>query len=183
MLNETSINYEQQIQQYDRTALLNLWAKIEAGDTPEWEAGRAFEYLVLRAFQLEAAEVRWPYRVRFDEDEIEQIDGAVYSDGFSCLIECKDTEMKVNIEPIAKLRNQLLRRPGMTLGLLFSRSGFTEPAKLSARFIFPKTILLWEGDEIAYALRNRCMRSGLVRKYRHCVEHGNPSYDISEGMS
>src|SRR4051812_40708911 len=109
------------------------------------------EYLVLRAFQLDGAVVRWPYVVHEDGEEIEQIDGVVYFDSVAGMIECKDTDKPTNIEPVAKLRNQLLRRPSGTIGVVFSRSGFTEAASLLARFIAPQTILLWSGDEVAYA--------------------------------
>ncbi len=117
------LEYEQKIAQYNAEALLALWQAIETGDTPEWGSGKAFEYLVLRAFQLEGAEIHWPYRVTIAGDEVEQIDGVVYTDGLACLIECKDQREPVNIAPVAKLRNQLLRRPGSTIGAVFSRSG------------------------------------------------------------
>ena len=133
---------------------------------------------MLRAFALEGAEVRWPFRVAEEGEELEQIDGVVYIDGFACLIECKDIAAKVTVEPIAKLRNQLLRRPGATIGLLFSTSGFTEPAKMLARFVVPQTILLWKGSEVAYCLQTQSFRQRLLLKYRHCVEYANPSYEI-----
>jgi hypothetical protein len=60
--------------------------------------------------------------VKINEGEVEQIDGVVYSDELACLVECKDEAGKVNFEPIAKLRNQLLRRPGAAIGMVFSRS-------------------------------------------------------------
>jgi hypothetical protein len=199
MVSETDYeNYEKKISQYDCDNLLNLWMSIEAGNTPGWAPGKAFEYLVLRAFQLEGAEVRWPYSVRIDGGEIEQIDGVVYfffllflliklfflkekfgySDGLACLIECKDESKEVNVDPIAKLRNQLLRRPGAAIGIIFSRSGFTKPAVTLAKFVAPQTILLWPGDEVDYALRRRYMRKGLVAKFRYCIEYGFPDYDI-----
>ncbi len=171
-------DYEKKISQYDWDDLLNLWSAVNAGDTPGWTPGKAFEYLVLRAFQLEGAEVRWPYSVRIDGGEIEQIDGVIYSDGLSCLVECKDQTGKVKIAPIAKLRNQLLRRPGAAIGIVFSRSEFTDSALTLAQFIAPQTILLWSGDEVDYALQNRYMRKGLVAKYRYCIEFGLPDYDI-----
>jgi hypothetical protein len=70
-------SYEKKISRYKRSGLLSLWASIKNGDTPEWESGKAFEYLVLRAFVLEGAEVRWPYSVIIGEEEVEQIDGVV----------------------------------------------------------------------------------------------------------
>ncbi len=173
--------YQQKISRFTRRELLRLWKSIEASDTPEWEAGRAFEYLVLRAFELEGAEVRWPYRVELGGEEIEQIDGVVYSDGLACLIECKDSIEKTKIEPIAKLRNQLLRRPVATIGIVFSRSGFTEPAETLTRFVAPQTILLWHGAEMEFALQRKYMRQGLREKYRHCVENGNFYHDLRLG--
>jgi hypothetical protein len=61
------------------------------------------------------------------------------------LIECKDTFKEVNIEAIAKLRNQLLRRPAATIVSVFSRSGFTEAKVTLTGFVAPQTILLWRG--------------------------------------
>jgi hypothetical protein len=66
------------------------------------------------------------------------------------------------------------------VGIFFSRNGFTSPAILVARFMAPQTILLWNGDEIAYALQNRVIRTGLLTKYRSCVTHGFPTYVIKQ---
>ena len=150
----TAAEYEAMIQSLQWADLRSLWEKIKQRNTPEWDSGRAFEYLVIRAFQLDGAQVRYSYSVSFGEgEEVEQIDGAVHYSGLSCLVESKDfAEKKVNIEPIAKLRNQLLRRPASTLGLVFSSTGFTNPAIMLSRFLSPQTILLWNGQEIQYAL-------------------------------
>ncbi|MDM8551931.1 restriction endonuclease [Desulfobacterales bacterium HSG2] len=84
--------------------------------------------------------------------KLEQIDGVVYTEGLAFLVECKDQAENVNIEPVAKLRNQLSRRPPATMGMVFSRSGFTESAVMLEQKTSPQRILLWEGYEIAYAL-------------------------------
>ena len=55
--------------------LLQLWSQIENGHTPAWRDGEAFEYLILRAFELEGAEVVWPYTVQIQDTVVEQIDG------------------------------------------------------------------------------------------------------------
>ncbi|NET58303.1 MAG: restriction endonuclease [Symploca sp. SIO2E6] len=172
------LDYEKKIAGYDWHNLSELWKRIESGNTPGWESGRAFEYFILRAFQLEGAEVTWPYSVRVNGEELEQIDGVVYSDGLACLVECKDTASRISIEPIAKLRNQLQRRPATAIGSVFSRSGFTEPAFTLAQFITPQTVLLWSGEEIAYALENKCFQQGLFKKYRFCIELGITYYNI-----
>src|SRR5262249_45514290 len=148
----TEAEYVARITGLGHEGLLGLWGEIEAGDVPDWEPGRPFEYLILRAFQLEAAEVTWPYSVRLAEANIEQIDGGIYAANLACLAEAKDQAEPLNVEAISKLRNQLSRRPASTVGLLFSRSGFTDPAKILARFVAPQTILLWRGAEVLHAL-------------------------------
>jgi hypothetical protein len=129
----TAAEYEQRITRYGWDELSTLWSQIQSGDTPDWASGKALEYLILRAFQLEGAEVIYPYSVVIDEEELEQIDGAIYSDGLACLVESKDLAQRVNIEPLAKMRNQLLRRPAATIGIIFSRNGFTYAAIALAR--------------------------------------------------
>ncbi|MEW6125787.1 MAG: restriction endonuclease [Acidobacteriota bacterium] len=171
--------YEKKIMKYGWEALLGLWEAVKEGKTPGWKAGKAFEYLVIRAFQLDKADVRYPYSVRLDGDELEQIDGVVYYDGIACLIECKDQNTSINIEPIAKLRNQLLRRPGQVIGCVFSREGFTAPAVTLAMFTAPQTILLWTGEEIDYCLRKHFICRALISKYRNCIEKGLRDYNIT----
>src|SRR6202008_5001778 len=109
----TREEYEAQAQGMGWPELRALWNQIKLRDTPDWAPGKAFEYLVLRAFDLQGANVRWPYTVSlYGQDEIvEEIDGSVKIGGLYSLIESKDEEGKIAIAPIAKLRNQLLRRP------------------------------------------------------------------------
>ena len=78
------------------------------------------------------------------------------------------------------MRNQLLRRPASSIGLVFSTSGYTLPAETMARFTAPQTILLWDGDEVKYGLERKSMVAGLVAKYRRSIEDGLPNYDIRE---
>lgn len=176
----TEADYAARVSALDWDGLQALWEAVERRDTPDWEPGRAFEYLVLRAFQLDGAQVRWPYTVQLFEEDVEQIDGAVYCAGLSCLVESKDQAEPVAFGPLAKVRNQLLRRPAGTVGLLFSRSGFTVPAKYLAHFALPQAILLWEGEEVNYALQQRRLCELLLLKHRACVEEGLPDYDVRE---
>lgn len=174
----SALEYEQRILTYDWEQLLTLWEAIESRDTPGWDAGKAFEYLVLRAFQLDQADVVYPYGVRVSGAEIEQIDGIIYVEGLACLVECKDWSDGVSIEPIAKMRNQLMRRHASTIGIVFSHGGFTAPAVILARYVAPQMILLWDGNEVGYALRQRQMCQALRAKYRFCIEQGDPLFDI-----
>jgi len=174
--------YEARIQQLDWSGLRSLWESIVRRDTPDWDPGRAFEYLILRAFQLDGARVRWPYSILMEDQVVEQIDGAVHWGRLSCLVECKDTTYRISVEPIAKMRNQLLRRPTGAIGLVFSHAGFTQPAVLLARYISTQTILLWEGEEIDHALKQERIGEFLERKYCECVESGAPDTNILKGF-
>jgi Restriction endonuclease len=180
----TAAEYENRIKLLDWNGLRSLWDSIESRDTAtaDWDAGKAFEYLVLRAFELDGAKVKFPYTVRLFNEEIEQIDGAIHYAGISCLVESKDfaDDVKVNIAPIAKLRNQLLRRPSGIVGLVFSRTGFTNPARNLCCFSAQQGILLWNGEEIKYALDNETIGELLVLKYRMLVEDGLPDYNVLE---
>lgn len=172
--------YESLVGKLKWSGLKKLWEAIKSKDTPGWLPGKAFEYLVLRMFELDEAEVRWPYSVSlFGSDEIEEIDGSIRSGTLYCLVESKDESGKISVGPIAKLRNQLLRRPAGTIGLLFSSSKFTVPAVQLAHFTLPQAILLWSGDEVEHALNERKIRVFLEQKYRTCVDEGLPDYNIA----
>lgn len=156
-----------------------LWTAIENRTTPSWAAGAAFEHLVLRCFQLCGARIIWPYSVSLDEEIVEQIDGMILFDHFTSLIEVKDTTDPISVEPIAKLRNQLLRRPAGIIGAVFSRAGFTSPARTLAQYTSPQAILLWSGEEVAYLLRGkRAFKESFARKFEFLAQKGIPDYDI-----
>jgi Restriction endonuclease len=163
--------------------LRSLWERIKIRDTPGWDGGKAFEYLVLRAFQLDGAVIRWPYPVYlYGQTEIvEEIDGSVRVGGLYSLVESKDEDGNIAIAPIAKLRNQLLRRPAGTFGMVFSSHRFTDPAIQLAQFALPQSIILWTGDQVEYALKNENICELCEMKYRMCVDHGMPDFDVTTG--
>ncbi|QRN93398.1 restriction endonuclease [Archangium violaceum] len=160
--------YKSRIKAMGWARLRTFHERLIQGRVEGWEPGKAFEYLVLRAFELEGAEVTWPYIIALSPlepgGETEQIDGAVFVDGLACIVEAKDTTQSTSIVPIAKMRNQLLRRPASTIGLIFSRGGFSRSATTLVRFVAPQTILLWKGEEVAHALKHRAFRTTLHRK-------------------
>ena len=86
----TNAEYQARIQTFDRSRLLTLWDHIQRNETPDWEPGKALECLVIRAFELENAEVTYPFSVQMGGTIVEQIDGAVHTNRLSCLIECKE---------------------------------------------------------------------------------------------
>lgn len=173
--------YQAQIQALGWAELRVLWEGILAGNTPDWEAGKALEYLILRAFELDGAFVRYPYDVRLQDETVEQIDGVVHIGHLSCLIEAKDyaEDRKVNFEPIGKMRNQLLRRHAGAIGSVFSVSGFTEPALVLADFIAPQAVLLWGRNDLNHVLSSEKICDALLKKYRHFVEEGHAYFVLA----
>jgi len=166
-----------QIKALDWAGLRALWEQVKNG-TDNWDPGKAFEYLILRAFDLNGAEVEWPYTVHLQGEALEQIDGVVHTSGLACLVESKSTAEAVNVEPIAKLRNQLLRRHSSAIGLIFSRSGFTDPALTLAQFLAPQSILLWNGGEVDYLLEHENPSALLLLKHRRAITLAVPDYDV-----
>lgn len=164
--------YETWIRVLDWHGIQEMWQSLRSGHAPGWEPGKAFEYLILRAFELDGAEVRWPYTVTLHGQLVEQIDGAVYADNLACLVEAKDSARPVQFHAVTKLRQQLARRPPGVLGLLFSRTDFAESAKVLAQFLAPQNVLLWNGNELTHAIEHRRLVPLLEAKYRYCVEHG-----------
>jgi hypothetical protein len=151
--------------------LWGLWEKIASGNTPGWGDGKALEHLVVRAFELGGLEVEYPYHVPPGGNPLEQIDGIVYFPHHVYLLECKD-EKATDIEAIAKLRNQLMRRPDTTLGCVFTRDHFTPPAVIVADFATPQRILLWSKLDIEGGLRNENFAIVLQYKYRQLCKYG-----------
>ena len=74
-----STDYVAAIKTKNRTQLLALLASVASGaQIRGWPVGIAFEHIVLRAFKLEGAAARWPFRIEVNGSVIEQIDGAAY---------------------------------------------------------------------------------------------------------
>ena len=167
-------DYVARIRLLDWDGLRDLWDRSARGPAPGWPPGKAFEYLILRAFELDGATVRWPFEVTLGDSVVEQIDGVVYASHLSCLVEAKDTATAVDINALAKVRTQLARRPGGTIGVVFSRSGFTSPAVALAGYLAPQTVLLWSGAEVTECLGNESFAAVLLAKHRQCVEEGAP---------
>jgi len=163
-----------------------LWEQIKAGRAGKaegWEDGKALEHLVVRAFLLSGLPAEYPFDVPPGGKAFEEIDGLVVMGSNTFLFECKD-KPKVAIEVIAKLINQLLRRPGTTLGCVFTSGGFTSTALLLADFSVPHRILLWSGRDIEEGLKNRNFNKPLSEKYHNLCKYGltdhSPNYEELE---
>lgn len=177
--------YQIEIRNMDSQSLIKLWEEhIEEGfDESFWKKGKVLEYVVLRAFELEKEGcVTYPYDVYAGKGEgynkpIEQIDGAVHVDELYALVECKDyTGNKINIEPLAKMRNQLARRHSAVFGMFFSATQYTSPAEILVGYMAPQLIILWTKEDIECCLRNSCFIQCMKTKYRKAVENCEYNY-------
>jgi hypothetical protein len=168
---EKDLEYIDRIRAMEWPELYGLWEEITSGNTPGWGDGKALEHLVVRAFELGDLEVEYPYHVPPAGNPLEQIDGIIYLPHHIYLMECKD-EKATDIEAIAKLRNQLMRRPDTTLRCVFTKDHFTLPAIIVADFATPQRILLWSKVDIEGGLRNRNFAGVLQDKYRQLCKYG-----------
>ncbi|MEM7534821.1 MAG: hypothetical protein AAF639_21775 [Chloroflexota bacterium] len=163
--------YRERAERMSWADLAHLWQQIKTGQTVDWDSGKALEHFVIRAFQLSDLRVEYPYDVPPTGQRIEQIDGAVYDQSYIFLIECKDMQT-VDIEVVAKMRNQLMRRPATTFGCIFVAGRFTQPALMLAGFAIPHRILLWSEKDIETALENQNFKSMLREKYEYLCLFG-----------
>lgn len=88
---EKSVVYKNRVKGMQWDDLLKLWDQIASGATPEWDDGKALEYMIVRGFELDNLDVEYPYDVPPSGNPLEQIDGLVYAGDVVYLIECKDT--------------------------------------------------------------------------------------------
>lgn len=180
------------IRKMEYSDLQDLWSKHKSRDAnveEEWASGKLLEYLVLRAFELELDDLKeksehthgyvtYPYNVAYPkitekscESTLEQIDGFICVNGLFSIVEFKDYESKkIDVMPLAKMRNILLRRHGNLFGMFFSTSSFTGPAQIQVQFMAPQIILLWEGGDIDYCIKHKCFIECMEWKYRLAIE-------------
>jgi hypothetical protein len=160
---------------WDRKALVRILGALKRGITQKgWAHGKDFEYLVVRAFELEDIEVKYPFPVAVHGGSrtTEQIDGAIGLEGTRFLLESKAWKESVHRGPLALLWSQLARRPATTMGMVFTLKGFTEPATALTNMTSPVRLLLWEPDDLEPAIAEGRMRDALKFKYRYAQEYG-----------
>jgi hypothetical protein len=163
--------YAKRVQGMGPVEIRVLWERVKAREPlADWPPGRALEFMLLRAFQLERARVVWPY-----VNDTEQLDGAIHTDGLACIVETKDHAESIGFAAVAKLALQLQRRPGAAVGLLFSSSQVSLSVAEAVRVHPIRNILLWKGSDIDLALQHG-MRAALRIKWRRAVERGELSY-------
>ena len=172
------------IRSYDRNKLKKFWLQIKDGSTPGWSTGKALEYMLIRAFDLEGAEVVYPYNNNILDSQ-EQFDGYVFVKdlGAGFLIECKEWKEKVSFDELAKLHGRLTYRMPSTYGVFLSKSGFTPSAVELMYMMHPHNVLLWSYDEIDECFKNFKFMKALKYKYQYAMVTANPNIAVREGLN
>ena len=172
------------IRSYNWPKLKKFWTQIKVGNTPEWASGKALEYMLVRAFDLEGAEVVYPYNNEVHSAK-EQFDGYVFVKelGAGFLIECKDWNDKVTFDELAKLHGRLTYRMPSTYGIFLSKTGFTPSAVELMFMMHPHNILLWSYDEIDECFKNQKFMKALKYKYQYAMITADPSIAVIDGLN
>lgn len=172
------------VQDYDWIKLEEFWHKIKEGKT-KWSSGKALEYMFVRAFDLEGAEVVYPYNNKINNKAQEQFDGFVFIKelGAGFLIECKDWKDKVAFEELAKLHGRLTYRFSSTYGLFLSRNDFTASAVELMYMMYPHNILLWSFDEIDECFKKHKFLKALKFKYQYAMVTADPMIAVLDGIN
>ncbi len=144
------------------------------------QAGSVFERWIVEAFRLDGADVDAPYVVTMTTSRrpMEQIDGLVRSHWQAFIIESKNWAKDVDFAPIARLNEQVQRRPPSTLGLVFSSKGFTSACIDLVAMIRPLRILLFDRLDLEHVVRERNMVIALQTKWHLAVKYGKPSLPV-----
>jgi hypothetical protein len=147
------------------------------------EAGRVFERWIIDAFKLSGFEVEYPFTVPMlvgDQRGVsEELDGLVIDGWQAFLVQSKFWESRpVDYGPLAEFNDQVRRRTTTTLGLFFSAFPVSVPAAALASSLQPIRFLLFQRQDIDWAIERRDMRSLLALKWRCAVKYGKFDYEI-----
>ncbi|HZV03752.1 MAG TPA: restriction endonuclease [Gemmataceae bacterium] len=150
------------------------------------EAGDVFERWVLEAFRLSGmtGHYAFPVSLRQSASTREQIDGVILDGWQGFLVESKFWTKGVDFGPIALFHAHVETRPAGTMGLFFSAFGFTAPALEPAELLRPFRVLLFDGDDLKWALTsgpfNGRMTEMIRRKWVLALKDGLPHRSVSD---
>lgn len=177
----SAADMEREAKAWSRDDLLRAWERIKARKPIYgWQPGKAFEYFVVRAFDIEGLRVKWPYEVTYRQKLgiVEQNDGFIYLGERPFLIESKDLSEALAVESVAKLRFRLESRPPGTMSVLFNSTKFSLATEVLAHFAVPLNVVLWRGQDFDYALPTASMVTGLQAKLDAATELGIPLFPL-----
>lgn len=172
------------IRTYDWSKLERLWKKVRDGKKTGWADGKALEYLFIRAFELENADVEYSYNNKVIKSK-EQADGYIYlpsiSTGF--IVECKDWDSKIAFDEVAKLNSRLSYRMPSVYGIFVSMSDYT-PSAMELMFMMqPRRILLWSKTDIDECFKKHKFIKALTHKFQYAMMTADHNRAVFDGLN
>jgi hypothetical protein len=142
------------------------------------DRGRKFEKILRAMFADAGLEPRLSYRPKGEE-----IDGAIWFEGRTILIEAKWTQGFHPASSIYQFKGKVDGKLTGTLGLFISMSGFSPDAVDALVAGKELNLILADGDDIRTLANTRLtILEALRRKLREAGEYGNPSFPLSSIM-
>lgn len=139
------------------------------------DRGRIFEKILRAMFEDAGLEPRLSYRPKGEE-----IDGAIWFEGRTILIEAKWTKGSHPASSIYQFKGKVDGKLSGTLGLFISMSGFSSDAVDALVAGKELNLILADGDDIRTLVDSTLSVSdALRRKLREAGEYGNPSFPLS----
>jgi hypothetical protein len=193
----SNLELENRIQAYDWPMLRSFWDEIKnnntANLTPSWASGKAFEYFIIRCFELSGCEVVYAFDVtnrqagiKNNNKSFQQIDGIVYlTINFPFVIEAKNEAGNAKEADIDKLIGRLGQRPPQTMGCFFDTKGYSDGVLFQLLSKPNKNLLLWEKLDIDFLFSDANFQNNqpiiniadiLRAKWKFFVERMNPYY-------
>lgn len=181
---DSELKLMNKIRTYNWEGLKRLWLKVQKHNTPGWEAGKALEYMIIRAFDLEGVEVAYPYSNKVINAQ-EQFDGYVFIKdlGVGFIFECKDWAKNVAFDELAKVHGRLTYRTPTTFGVFVSRNGFTPSATELMYMMHPHNVLLWSFEDIEECFKHHKFVKALKYKYQYAMMTANPNIAVIDGLN
>lgn len=172
------------IQTYNWAKLERLWNKIRDSKKTGWADGKALEYMFVRAFDLEGAEVVYPYNNQVLKAQ-EQIDGYVYVRdlGTGFIIECKDWSENVSFDEMAKLHGRLIYRMASTYGIFLSKTGYTPSAVELMYVMQPHNVIMWNSEDVDECFKKHKFLKALKYKFQYAMVTTDPMIGVIDGLN
>lgn len=126
--------------------------------TERTQAGYQFELFLFDLFRHDKIEIRPPVR-----REVDQIDGAFQLDGSWYLIEAKWRVGRADVPMLDHFHQSVQRSLQGTVGFLFSYAGFTADAVAVATRLYPKSIVLADGEDLRAVVSEEVRLTDLLR--------------------
>jgi hypothetical protein len=148
------------------------WDDLKTSDGDSQARGYQLEQLLFELLRLEDLQPSPPYK-----SNGEQIDGFFEMDGRYFLVETKWQKEPVPASTVYAFRAKVDGKLIGTMGVFIAINGFSHDAPDALRRGKEINVLLFDGEDLEYALTTRYSFSDVLRaKLRHAAQYGAVDY-------